>query len=140
MSVWNGLDDYIILDEFLQSKGWWNNVDIIILFEPEGYDAEIFWDDGHPRHNEMMELHEDVLQGELIHYCNDHDDTKFTIDTTKNVLIINSGQLDDSITARIEECLKPLRDFTNKLKELGQYDKRLIPEDPLPDDEEPDAS
>lgn len=140
MSVWNGLDDYIILDEFLQSKGWWNNVDIIILFEPEGYDAEIFWDDGHPRHNEMMELHEDVLQGELIHYCNDHDDTKFTIDTTKNVLIINSGQLDDSITARIEECLKPLRDYTNKLKELGQYDKRLIPEDPLPDDEEPDAS
>jgi len=111
MSVWNGLDDYIILDEFLQSKGWWNNVDTIILFEPEGFDAEIFCDDGHPRHNEMVELHEDVVQGELIHYCNDHDDTKFTIDTTKDVLIINSGQLEDSITARIEECLKPLRDI-----------------------------
>jgi hypothetical protein len=142
MSVWNGLDDYIILDEFLQSKGWWNNVDTIILFEPEGFDAEIFCDDGHPRHNEMVELHEDVVQGELIHYCNDHDDTKFTIDTNKNILIIHSGQLEDSITARIEECLKPLRDYTNKLKELGQYDLRFDGENshPLPDDEETDAS
>ena len=111
MGQWYTLEDYAILDEFLQSKGWENNPEQIVLFEPEGFDAEIFSNDGHPRHNEMMELHEDVVYGYLIHYSNSQDETKFTIDTTKDVLIINSGQLDDSITTRIEECLKPLRDI-----------------------------
>jgi len=119
MGEWNLLaDDYGELDEYLESKGWRNDVETIVLFEPEGFDAEIFCDDGHPRHNEMMELHEDVAYGYLIHYTDDNNDTKFTIDTNKDVLIIHSGQLDDTIVARIEECLKPFRDYTNKLKEL----------------------
>ena len=119
MGEWHLLaDDYGELDEYLESKGWRNDVETIVLFEPEGFDVEIFCDDGHPRHNEMMELHSEVIQGHLIHYCNDHDDAKFTIDTNKDVLIIHSGQLDDTIVVRIEECLKPFRDYTNKLKEL----------------------
>jgi hypothetical protein len=143
MSAWYVLaDDYGELDEYLESKGWGNYPEQIVLFEPEGFDAEIFSDDGHPRHDEMMELHEDVAYGYLIRYTNDNNDTKFTIDTNKDVLIINSGQLDDTIVARIEECLKPLRDFTNKLKEMGQYNLRYDGENshPSPDDDETDAS
>jgi hypothetical protein len=106
MSGWMLIEDYHELDEYLQSKEWIHDLETVGRPMPAGWNQEAFEDDGHPQHNEMMDMHSEYgIYDFVIHYKHAKNPSVFSIDTEAHTLNVKSGQLEGEIKTYIDAYL-----------------------------------